>query len=311
MSRVFVTGAAGYIGSTLVPRLLEAGHQVTVLDDFRYSTTTLLACTRHERFEVVRGDVRDEDTVRRLVARADVIAPLAAIVGAPACEQSKFDAISINRDAVLLLNRLRSKSQRLLFPTTNSGYGQTDGATPMTEELPLNPISVYGRTKMEAEATVLESENVATFRLATVFGVSPRLRLDLLVNDFAYQAYRTGTLVLYEGHFTRNYVAVQDVADLFAWAIDRKNDLPDGAYNFGLSDANLTKRQLCELIAQELPRFQWFEASVGQDPDQRNYLVSNDKIERAGFAARTSVRQGVRELLKAFNMIIPESYRNA
>lgn len=310
MAKILVTGGAGYIGSTLVPCLLEEDHDVTVLDDFRYDETSLLHVVSHERFEAVRGDVRDERVVRRLVRDADVIIPLAAVVGAPACERSPTEAISINTDAVALLNRLRSRSQRILFPTTNSGYGKTDATEACTETSPLEPVSLYGRTKVEAEKALLDTENVATFRLATVFGVSPRLRLDLLVNDFTYHAYRHRSLILFEGDFVRNYVAVRDVAGLLVWAAERETPLPDGAYNFGLSEANYTKRQLCEIIQAEVPDFTYLESAVGTDPDQRNYTVSNRKIAVAGFAATIPVIQGVRELLKAFAMINPSRYGN-
>lgn len=311
MARILVTGGAGYLGAVLVPRLLAAGHRVTVLDDFRYAETSLLACVAAEGFTAVRGDVRDETLLKTLVREADFLLPFAGLVGAPACERSPVEAVAVNRDAVLLLERLRAPSQRILFPTTNSGYGTTPGEELITEDHPLRPITLYGRTKVEAEEALLARPNVVTFRLATVFGVSPRLRLDLLVNDFTYRAYRDRSLVLYEGHFVRNYVAVEDVADLFVWAVAHPERLPDGAYNFGLSDANLSKRELCELIAREVPGFTWVESSVGRDPDRRNYRISNGKIEAAGFRAVTPVREGVRRLLKAFAMLRPDRYGNA
>jgi len=310
MAKIFMTGGAGYLGSTLVPHLLGCGHQVTVLDDFRYDETSLLNVACHEKFKVERGDARDERLVRRLVRDADVIIPLAAVVGAPACKRAPTEAISINTDAVTLLNHLRSRSQRILFPTTNSGYGNTDATEMCTEDSPLDPVSLYGRTKVEAESILLESENAVTFRLATVFGVSPRLRLDLLVNDFTYRAFKDRCLILFEADFIRNYVSVQDVADLLAWVIGREEPLPDGPYNFGLSEANYTKRQLCEIIQREVPDFTFLESAVGTDPDQRNYLISNHKIEAAGFAATTTVTQGVRDLLKAFAMITHSRYGN-
>lgn len=311
MARILVTGGAGYLGAVLVPVLLDRGHEVTVLDDFRYSRTSLLACAGRERFTAVAGDVRDERLVRRLVRGADVIVPLAALVGAPACEGASFEAVSINTDAVVMLNRLRARAQRVLFPTTNSGYGKTAGTEACTETSPLRPISLYGRTKVEAEEALLKTENAVTFRLATVFGVSPRLRLDLLVNDFAWRAWRDRSLVLYEPGFVRNFVAVADVARLFAWAVDRDPPLPDGPYNFGLSSANHTKRELCEIIRHVVPEFEWFESAVGTDPDQRNYRVSNEKIEAASFQARTPVIDGVRALVRAFPMIARSAHGNA
>jgi nucleoside-diphosphate-sugar epimerase len=229
MPHVLVTGGAGYLGSTLVPELLARGHDVTVLDDFRYDERSLLPCARNRKFRAVRGDVRDERTVGELLKTADAVIPLAAIVGAPACDRTPADAVTINLDAVRLICRLRTKAQRLLFPTTNSGYGTTTGSEFCTEETAQNPVSLYGRTKVDAEAAVLEQQNAVTFRLATVFGVSPRMRLDLLVNDFTYRAVTDRSLVLYEPHFVRNYVAVRDVAALFAAAIERAESLPDGA----------------------------------------------------------------------------------
>lgn len=311
MARVLVTGAAGYLGSTLAPRLLADGHTVTVLDDFRYTTSSLLACAGHERFHAERGDVRDERTLRRLLREADVIIPLAAVVGAPACERAPFEALSTNRDAVVLLNKLRARTQRVLFPTTNSGYGHTAGTEPCTETSPLRPVSLYGRSKVEAEAELLDSENAVTFRLATVFGVSPRLRLDLLVNDFTWRAWREKSLIVFEGDFVRNFVSVHDVAALFSWAVEQDASLADGPYNFGLSDANLTKIQLCEIIESVIPDFTWVESDVGEDPDRRNYLVSNARIEAAGFRAETSVCAGVNELVRAFPMLSPSHYGNA
>jgi len=307
---VLVTGGAGYLGAVLVPKLLASGWRVTVLDDFRASETSLLPCVPEPRFVAVRGDARDARTLRPLVREADAIVPLAAVVGAPACERAPFDAISLNRDAVRTLLGVRSASQRVLFPTTNSGYGHTDGAVPCDESAPQNPVSLYGRTKVEAERAVLDAENTVSFRLATLFGVSPRPRLDLLVNDFTWRAHRDRSVVLFESHYLRNFVAVGDAADLFVWALERDLALEPGAYNFGLSDANLTKRELCELIAGEVPGFTWTEAPAGRDPDQRNYLVDNRKIEAAGFAASTPVRDGVRELLRAFPMLSPGRYGN-
>ncbi len=308
---VLVTGAAGYLGSTLVPRLLAAGCRVTALDDFRVSRTSLLGCAGDSRLDVIRGDVRDEATVRRALASADVVIPLAGIVGAPACDREPFDAVTINRDAIALLNRLRSPDQRVLFPTTNSGYGKTDGTTACDESTALNPVSLYGRSKVEAEALLLDAGNAVTFRLATVFGVSPRMRLDLLVNDFAWRAWRDRTLVLFEADYVRNFVAVEDVADLFAFAVEKGAALDDGPYNFGLSDANLSKRALCELVRGAFPGFTWTESATGTDPDQRNYVISNAKIERAGHKATRSVPAGLESLRRAFAMLDGATFGNA
>src|SRR5579884_1678075 len=247
-TRVLVTGGAGYIGSRLVPALLRCDYRVTVLDNFMYGQTGLLACCDDERLSIVRGDCREESVLRPLLADADVVIPLAAIVGAPACDQDPTAALTTNYEAIRLLLRLRSPDQRVVSPCTNSGYGVGEQGKFCTEESPLRPISLYGTSKVDAERALLDAGNAISLRLATVFGPSPRLRLDLLVNDFVYRAVTDRVVVVFEGHFKRNYIHIHDVARAFLFALEEFETLRDQPYNVGLSDANLSKRELCAEI---------------------------------------------------------------
>lgn len=303
--RILVTGGAGYIGSILVPTLLARGHHVTVLDNLMYRQATLLDVCQLKTFEFVKGDARDADTLKRCVSRSDVIVPLAAIVGAPACDRDPSLATSVNFEAVALVTKLRSSSQWILFPTTNSGYGIGEENTFCTEETALRPISLYARTKVDAERAVLDSDNTITFRLATVFGISPRMRLDLLVNDFTYRAVRDRFIVLFEEHFRRNYLHVRDVAAVLLFALDNFERLRNQPYNVGLSSANLSKRELCDAIKRHVPEFAVFTSAVGTDPDQRDYIVSNERIERAGWRATIGLDEGIVELIKGYRILNP------
>ena len=308
--KITVTGGAGYLGSMLVPELLKLGHSVTVLDNFMYRQSPLLDCCASSRFEVIRGDARDERTLKAAIAGAGYILPLAALVGAPLCGRDELGTVSTNRDAVALLARIASKEQRIIMPTTNSGYGMGHRGEFCTEETPLNPVSTYGRTKMEAERIILGRGNAISLRLATVFGASPRMRLDLLVNDFTYRAVKDRFVVVFEGHFKRNYIHVRDVARAFVHAMDNFEAMRDNAYNVGLSDANLSKLELCAAIKEEVPSFVYVEAPVGEDPDKRDYIVSNEKIERAGFRPMHTLRHGIRELVKGYRMITNSRFGN-
>lgn len=308
--KILVTGGAGYLGSVLVPELLARGHEVTVLDNFAYKQASLLECCKEKDFKVIKGDARDENTLKPLVSGMDYIIPLAALVGAPLCSRDRTGAVSTNRDAVATLARLASPEQRIILPTTNSGYGIGEEDVYCTEETPLNPISLYGKTKMEAEAIVLERKNSVSFRLATVFGTSPRMRVDLLVNNFTYKAVTDGFVVVFEGHFKRNYIHIRDVARAFIHAMENFDSMKGEPYNVGLSDANLSKVELCEKIAEAVPGFVCFEAEVGEDPDKRNYIVSNEKIEKTGFMPRYSLEEGVRELVKGYSMITDSRFGN-
>jgi nucleoside-diphosphate-sugar epimerase len=310
-SKILVTGGAGYIGSILVPALLAEGHSVTVLDSFRYNQASLLDSCADDRLRIVRGDAREEATLAPLVKEADVLLPLAALVGVPVCEADAVAARTVNLDAILLLLKLRSPRQKLLYPCTNSGYGIGQKDRFCTEETPLKPISLYGRTKVDAEKAVLDAGNTISFRFATVFGASPRMRTDLLVNDFVQRALRDGAVVLYEAHAKRNYLHVRDAARAFLHGLKNYDTMAAGPYNVGLSDANLSKKELCEKIKLHVPRFTFLEAPVGKDPDQRDYIISNEKIEKTGFQPRHSLDDGIRELIRAYQVLRSNPYGNA
>ncbi|WP_082081384.1 NAD-dependent epimerase/dehydratase family protein [Methylocucumis oryzae] len=307
---ILVTGGAGYLGSTMVPDLLSAGHQVTVLDNFMYQQASLNHVCYHPNFHVVKGDIRLTDTLLPLLSKADIIIPLAAYVGAPLCNQDPVGAQSINHDAILLMLKHISKEQRVLMPTTNSAYGSGDENNFCTEESPLRPISNYAIDKVAIEKELMQHPNAISFRLATVFGMSPRMRIDLLVNDFAYRAVYDRFIVLFESHFKRNYIHVRDVSKAFQHGINHFETMKGQIYNVGLSDANVSKYELCEHIQALIPSFVFMEAPVGKDPDQRNYIVSNVKIEATGYQPSVSLSQGLAELIKGYTMIKNSKYGN-
>jgi len=307
---ILVTGGAGYIGSVLVFELLKLGHNVVVLDNFMYGQDSLLDCCIFHNFRVIRGDARDERLLGNLLKDADLIIPLAALVGAPKCDRDKIGTITVNRDAVMSLVKLASPQQRIIMPTTNSGYGIGQKGIYCTEETPLNPITLYGKVKVEAEKIVLDRKNSISFRLATTFGVSPRMRIDLLVNDFTYRAVKDRFVVVFESHVKRNYIHVRDVARVFIFAIDNFDKLKDQPYNVGLSDANISKWELCAKIKEQVPDFVYLESAVGEDPDKRDYIVSNEKIEKNGFKPIYSLEMGIAELIKAYTMLSNSRYGN-
>ncbi len=307
---ILVTGGAGYIGSVLVPSLLQSGHRVTVIDNFMFAQSSLLEHCYLEYLTIIRGDARSEATLKKPLASADVIIPLAALVGAPMCDRDPIGAVTTNRDAVASLTKLTSREQRIVIPISNSGYGVGQKATFCTEESPLNPISIYGRTKVDAEKLVLDRGNAISLRLATVFGMSPRMRLDLLVNDFVYRAVTDRFVVIFEGHFKRNYIHIRDVAAAFTHALDHFDRMKNEPYNVGLSDANLSKLELCERIQKQVPGFVYLEAPVGEDPDKRDYIVSNEKIERTGYRPSHSLEAGITELVKGYTIIRNAKYGN-
>jgi nucleoside-diphosphate-sugar epimerase len=298
-----VTGGAGYIGSILVPALLEKGYAVRVLDKFLYNQTSLLDCCSSPTLEIVRGDCRDKDVLCKAMRGADYLVPLAAMVGAPICDADKITATTTNLEAVQLLISLRSPDQRIVFPCTNSGYGIGEQAKHCTEETPLRPISLYGTTKVDAESAVLATGAGISLRLATVFGVSPRMRTDLLVNDFVHRAVTDRSVLIFEGHFKRNYIHIRDVARAFLHAMEKFDSLRGGPYNVGLSDANLSKLELCAKIREHIPGFIYVEAPIGEDPDKRDYIVSNEKIERTGFRPAFSLDDGIEELMRAYRIL--------
>jgi nucleoside-diphosphate-sugar epimerase len=307
---ILVTGGAGYLGSILVPELLAAGHRVTVLDNFMWRQNSLGHVCANPNFDVVDGDARNAATLRPLVAKADYVFPLAGLVGAPLCDKDPIGATSTNRDAVGTLTGLMSRKQRIIIPITNSGYGVGDQGSFCDEDSPLRPISLYGRDKVAAEKIALERGNAISLRLATVFGMAPRMRIDLLVNDFVYRAVNDRVVVLFEAHFKRNYIHIRDVARAFIHAMTAFDAMKGRPFNVGLSDANLSKAELCERIKAHLPSFQYIEAPVGEDPDKRDYIVSNSRIEATGYAPAFGLDDGIRELIKGYRMIRNRVYGN-
>jgi nucleoside-diphosphate-sugar epimerase len=301
--RILVTGGAGYIGSLLVPALLQRGWQVMVLDTFATGDAFLAACCADENFEPVRGDARDMTTLAPLLTRADIVIPLAALVGAPLCARDAIGAVTLNRDAIVDLMRRVSPEQRVVFATTNSGYGIGAADAYCTEDSPLRPVSLYGRTKVEAEGAVLERGSGISLRLATVFGMAPRMRLDLLVNDFTWRAVNDRAVVLFEAHFRRNFIHVRDVVKAFLHALDNYESMQGRPYNVGLSEANFTKLQVCERIARHVPGFVYLEAPVGEDPDKRDYIVCNARIEATGWRPDHGLDDGIRELVRGYRML--------
>ncbi len=305
--KALVTGGAGYIGSILVPELLRNGYEVIVVDNFMYNQTPLLECCYDSKLSIIRGDARDKKLIAEHIKNVDFIIPLACLTGAPICSQDPIGAQTTNFDAIKMILGLRNKDQPIIFPTTNSGYGVGQKGIYCTEETPLNPISFYGRLKTESEKTLLGSDNIITLRLATVFGISPRMRVDLLVNNFTYRAVTDRFLVLFEAHFKRNYIHVRDVAKVFIHCIRNFEGMKNEPYNVGLSDANLSKGELCEEIKKQVHEFYFVEASVGEDPDKRNYIVSNAKIEATGFKPDFSIQKGISELIKGYQIIKNEN----
>lgn len=310
MEKVLITGGAGYLGSVITPALLSCGYHVTVIDNFMYRQNSLLECCSHRNFEVIRGDCRDASLVLSKLTQSDIVIPLAAIVGMPLCEQDPVNAKLINEDAVRFIVDHLSPDQKILFPMTNSGYGIGEEGVLCTEESPLKPISLYGNTKANAEKIVLQHGNCITFRLATVFGMSSRMRLDLLVNDFVYRAVTDAAVVLFEGHFIRNYIHIRDVAKAFMHGMSHFENMKGQAYNLGLEDANLSKIELCEVIKRKIPKFEYVESAIGHDPDKRNYQVSNQRILKTGYRPDWSLDEGIEELIKGYRIIRNCHYAN-
>jgi nucleoside-diphosphate-sugar epimerase len=308
--RIVVTGGAGYIGSVLVPLLLDEGHEVTVIDNLMYGQTSLLDCCHMPSLTVVKGDVRNHALVREHVVKADAVLPLACLTGAPICAQDPWGAQAINFDAVKAIADMLAPGQMLIFPSTNSGYGVGEAGIQCDEETPLRPVSLYGRLKVDLEQQLLDRGRFVTFRFATLFGISPRMRLDLLVNDFTYRALADRSIVLFEPHFKRNYLHVRDAARAFVHVLANYDQMKGRPYNVGLSDANLSKLELCERIKCHLPGFQIITADVGEDPDKRNYLVSNARIESTGFTPVFGLDQGIPELIRGFQIVRRHGYSN-
>ena len=310
MKNILVTGGAGYVGSVLVPVLLQNGHKVTVIDNFLYKQPSLASVVSNKNFSLVYGDVRDKELMSKHISGADIIIPLAEIVGAPACLKDPQMASSVNKDSMLWMFDKISSSQQILMPTTNSAYGSGDENNYCDEESKLNPLSLYAKDKVHVEKYLMEKENATSFRLATVFGISPRMRLDLLVNNFVQRALTDRFVILFEGHFKRNYVHVKDVVDAFVFGVNNLDKVKGQIFNFGLSEANISKQQLCERIKNQLPDFTFQDAPLAKDPDQRNYIVSNKKIEAIGMKAKVTLDEGISELIKGLGMFTSYPYTN-
>ncbi len=308
--KILVTGGAGYLGSMLVPELLRQGYEVTVVDNFMFKQNSLADCCMYDTFSVIRGDCRDENLLTQVVKDQDIIIPLAALVGVPLCSMDVTATTTTNLEASKLLVRLCSRDQWILYPTTNSGYGIGEKGKYCTEETPLKPISLYGQTKVDSEKLFLDRGNSITFRLATVFGMSSRMRIDLLVNDFVYRAITDRAVIIFEGHFKRNYIHIRDVARAFIHGIRNFEKMKNQPYNLGLDDANLSKIELCQMIQKHLPKFVCLEAPIGEDPDKRDYIVSNAKILSTGFRPKFTIDMGIRELVKGYTILRNSIYSN-
>ena len=308
--KLLITGGAGYLGSIMTPFFLSKGYEVTVIDNLMYAQTTLMECCANPGFSFIKGDICDKNLMKSIVPKFDIIIPLAAIVGAPACKTNPLLTKMVNYEAYMDLIKMLSTDQKILFPTTNSGYGIGEKDNYCTEESPLRPLSEYGKTKVEIEKALLDTGMAITYRLATVFGTSPRMRMDLLVNDFTYKAIKDGSIVLFEEHFRRNYIHIRDVAKAFLYGIEQYDRMKGEPFNVGLSSANLTKRQLAEKIKEYVPNFYIHSADIGEDPDKRDYLVSNEKIESFGWKPDYSLDDGIRDLITAYKILKPNQYVN-
>ena len=307
--KILVTGGAGYIGSILVPELLKRNYEVTVIDNFLFGQQSLLECCNNKNLKILRDDVRNQNLLQDEISKSDCIIPLAGLTGAPLCSKDPVGAQQINFDQIKFIADRKSKDQMLIFPCTNSGYGVGEEGVFCDENTPMRPVSLYGKLKVEIDKYLLDLGESVTFRFATIFGASPRMRLDLLVNDFTYRALIDRTVVLFEANFKRNYLHVRDASNAFLHTIDNYSKMVGEPFNVGLSDANLSKKELCESI-KEIPEFQYVISEIGKDPDQRNYIVSNDKIELTGFKTKVTLSDGIRELKKAFQVIRRNQYSN-
>jgi len=310
MIKVLITGGAGYIGSILSEELLKNDYQVTVVDNFMYNQTSLNHIIGNKKIEVINSDVRNFNAIKKYFTSSDVIIPLAAIVGAPACKKDPIGSTTINKDSIFEILKNASNDQLILMPTTNSAYGSGDQNNLCDENSNLNPISIYAKDKVEVEKVLMQKNNAISLRLATVFGMSPRMRLDLLVNDFVYRAYFDGFNVLYEGSFKRNYIHVRDVSKCFLHCLKNVDQMKNQIYNVGLTEANLSKKELCVIIKKRLPNFYFIENEFEKDEDQRNYIVSNEKIEKTGFKADYSIDDGIEELISGYRCFKKNMYGN-
>tara|TARA_B110000858_G_scaffold179368_1_gene215983 strand:- start:170 stop:1111 length:942 start_codon:yes stop_codon:yes gene_type:complete len=302
---VLITGGAGYLGSVLAEVLLDNGYNVTVFDNLMYKQTSLLHLCDNKNFNFIKGDVTNKKEFLPQIVNHDIIIPLAAIVGAPACDANQDLATAINYNQIeFIVDNLR-KDQKLLMPNTNSQYGSSDSI--ITEESPFNPLSHYAVTKCKAEEYIMDWGNGICLRLATVFGSSPRMRTDLLVNDFVYKTITEGCLVLFQSHFKRNYIHVRDIAYTFLHCIENYSKLNGEVFNVGLSNANLNKKELAETIKNYFPNLVIIENEFSTDKDNRNYIVSNDKLEATGWKPKYTIEDGINELILAYKMVIADN----
>lgn len=310
MENILVTGGAGYIGSVLVEELLNLDYNVTVYDNFKYNQDSLMHLCARKNLEIVNADVRDHEKLNTYISKNDIVIPLAAIVGAPACKKLPAESFETNFSSIQFLVKQLSKDQKIIFPVTNSGYGVGEKDIFCDEKSKLRPISEYGKQKVMAEQVVMEHGNSVSFRLATVFGASPRMRLDLLVNDFVYRACTDSCVVLFEEHFKRNYIHIRDVSGAFIFALNNFGTMKENVYNHGLNEANISKRELADLIKEFIPGFHIISSPIGEDPDKRNYIVSNDKLKNTGFTNKYSLSDGIIELKKLYSFLKNNKYNN-
>jgi nucleoside-diphosphate-sugar epimerase len=309
MSKIFITGGAGYIGTTLVPKLLDLGHEVTVFDMLLHGGNQIIPFFRHKNFNFIRGDIREFEKLQEAVTGQDIVIHLAAIVGFPACRMNPEMAREVNVDGTINLINACTADQPILYGSTGSNYGVVTDVC--TEETPLNPLSLYGETKTEAEYLLMERGNAVAYRFATAFGVAPRMRLDLLVNDFSNKCLRDGYLIVYEKHFMRTFIHVSDIADSFIFAINNLSEMIDNVYNVGSDHMNYSKEAVCNMIAEKTEAFVHFE-DIGEDADKRNYIVSYDKINQLGFTAQVSMDEGIDEILEVLKIMnFDDHYHNA
>jgi len=309
-TKILLTGGAGYIGSVFVAELLKRKYNVTIYDNFSYKQNSLLDVSYDSNLNIVVGDIRNKKLLKSHVASNDIIIPLAAIVGAPACDKDLLLSKEVNQIQIENIAKWVSNDQIVIYPVTNSGYGIGEQGTYCTEDTPLNPISYYGKTKVAGEKALLDRGNAITYRLATVFGASPRMRMDLLVNDFVYRAYSDRFIVLFESHFKRNYIHIRDISSVFLHGIENYKAMKGEPYNVGLSSANLSKMELCLKIKEHLNDFNIFESEIAKDPDKRDYIVSNDKIESTGWKPKYDLDHGIKELIKTYQFLSINYHKN-
>jgi len=303
--KILITGGAGYLGSVITKKMLEAGHSVTAIDNLAFKQLSPLQFTSNPNYNFIYGDIRNVDFLKHQVGIHDVIIPLAAIVGFPACKADPKLAWEVNFTQIETILDSIGDDHIILYPNTNSGYGIGEGQSECTEVSPLNPISVYGESKCAAEKLLLECSQAICFRLATVFGTSTRMRTDLLVNEFVYKAMTDKYITVFEKHFKRNFIHIQDVANVFLWALNNYETMKHNVYNVGLSNANLNKQELLEKIQQYIPDFAISYSDFYEDPDKRDYIVSNAKIEKTGWNPKYSLDDGIIELMKTYQVLIP------